>query len=354
MAVGMVASDGAQALGYMVYSLRKRFIEVHRMAVHPDYRNRGIGRMMIERIESKLHCIKRSRAVFVVRESNLEGQLFLKRNGYKATGIEWGRYDQPEEPGYKFLLSPFDNNLLTNRITNYGDATDGRITGAVSEYAEALQDGAKMPPIDVFHDGSDYWLGDGFHRYHAHRTAGIGTIPVNVHTGTARDARLHAIGANATHGLQRTAADKRRAVEMLLDDEEWSSKSDRQIAEKAKVSRPFAKKIIDERGRKSATVTGADGRTYKAADPSPPSPKGKAVSDFFDRKEGKKPDPPKPPARPEPEKEWRDAEWHKFYGDLIRWLNRRALYFETEVPEGLRKHLDAIGREFASWQGQQS
>lgn len=108
--------------------------------------------------------------------------------------------------------------------------------GAVSEYAEALQDGAKMPPIDVFHDGSDYWLGDGFHRYHAHRTAGIGTIPVNVHTGTARDARLHAIGANATHGLQRTAADKRRAVEMLLDDEEWSSKSDRQIAEKAKVS----------------------------------------------------------------------------------------------------------------------
>ena len=34
---------------------------------------------------------------------------------------------------------------------------------------------------------------------------------------------LHSVGANATHGLRRSNADKRRAVVLLLEDEEWSS-----------------------------------------------------------------------------------------------------------------------------------
>jgi len=37
-----------------------------------------------------------------------------------------------------------------------------------------------------------------------------------------RNAVLHAIGANAIHRLRRSNADKRKAVEMMLADDEWS------------------------------------------------------------------------------------------------------------------------------------
>ena len=46
---------------------------------------------------------------------------------------------------------------------------------------------------------------------------GIGAS-CEVRTGSLRDAILHAVGANATHGLRRSNADKRRAVAILLED----------------------------------------------------------------------------------------------------------------------------------------
>jgi hypothetical protein len=110
---------------------------------------------------------------------------------------------------------------------------------AVAEYAEAMEDGAKLPPVTVFFDRASYWLGDGYHRYHAHRQIGRMEIEVDLHEGSRRDAILHAVGANAAHGLRRTNADKRRSVALLLDDDEWSKWSDNEIAKRCAVSQPF-------------------------------------------------------------------------------------------------------------------
>src|SRR5437764_4898993 len=93
---------------------------------------------------------------------------------------------------------------------------------AVARYAETIE---SLPPIDVFFDGTDYWLADGFHRYHAHQRAGKGDIRCNVHKGNRRAAQLHAIGANSEHGEPRTIEDRRNAVTALLDDPEWSKQS---------------------------------------------------------------------------------------------------------------------------------
>ena len=54
-------------------------------------------------------------------------------------------------------------------------------------------------------------------------------ILAEVREGTRRDAILAAAAANATHGLRRTNADKRRAVLTLLRDPEWVKWSDRKI-----------------------------------------------------------------------------------------------------------------------------
>lgn len=101
---------------------------------------------------------------------------------------------------------------------------------AVADYADSIRSGAEMPAVVVFHDGADYWLADGFHRYHAHKAAEKASILADVQTGTQRDAVLYSLGANRTHGLRRTNQDKRKAVETLLKDSEWSSWSDNQIA----------------------------------------------------------------------------------------------------------------------------
>lgn len=153
----------------------------------------------------------------------------------------------------------------------------------VDDYQNEMRDGVVFPPVLVFYDGSAYWLADGFHRLLAHKlaymTPGLPgepggyrkpTIAAEVRAGTRRDAILHAVGANASHGLKRTNDDKRRAVETLLNDEEWSKWSNHEIARKCAVDE---KTVRNARERLQPTTdnpqstmrTGADGRTINVA-----------------------------------------------------------------------------------------
>lgn len=113
----------------------------------------------------------------------------------------------------------------------------------IDEYAEAMTQGAEFPPLTVYRDGSTFWLADGFHRIAAAKYAGRQHVVCDVQQGTIRDAILHAVGANANHGMRRTNADKRRAVETLLKDDEWARWSDNKIADSCGVSVPFVGKV---------------------------------------------------------------------------------------------------------------
>jgi uncharacterized ParB-like nuclease family protein len=86
----------------------------------------------------------------------------------------------------------------------------------VADYAEALAEGAKFPPVIVFHDGDRYIAADGFHRIHAAVRNGATQIECDVRKGGKTDALKFALGCNAHHGLRRTNADKRHAVGMAL------------------------------------------------------------------------------------------------------------------------------------------
>lgn len=130
-------------------------------------------------------------------------------------------------------------NIKTIRIDG---GTQSRVeinNEIVTEYADALKAGAEFPAVVVFNDGADSWLADGFHRFHAHNQAGKASIAVDVRTGTARDAVLYSLGANGTHGLNRTNADKRKAVQTMLADSEWAKWSDNAIAKACQVTHPF-------------------------------------------------------------------------------------------------------------------
>ena len=106
----------------------------------------------------------------------------------------------------------------------------------VGDYAELLLEDAKFPPVTVFNDGANYWLADGFHRFHANKKAGFLDIEADVIDGTRRDAILYSVGANSIHGLRRTNDDKRKAIATLLNDIEWGEWSDREIGRQCHVS----------------------------------------------------------------------------------------------------------------------
>lgn len=135
--------------------------------------------------------------------------------------------------------------LRLDQISRDGD-TQSRAEinhSVVEEYAEAFREGATFPPVTVYYDGKFYWLADGFHRVQATEAAGMRRIAADIRQGTRRDAVLHSVGANACHGLRRTNADKQRAVETLLRDEEWGQWSDNAIAKACGVSQPFVGKM---------------------------------------------------------------------------------------------------------------
>jgi regulator of replication initiation timing len=132
-----------------------------------------------------------------------------------------------------------------------------------------------MPPVTVFFDGKDYWLADGFHRYHAHKAAGFKEIECEQKTGTKRAAFIFSLGANATHGMPRTNEEKRDTVIIALNDPEICEMTDREIARICNVSHMTIGRIRKELDLQKA--------------PKPPkNPKG-----------GKPQAPKSPPAKPE-------------------------------------------------------
>jgi hypothetical protein len=116
----------------------------------------------------------------------------------------------------------------------------------VAQYADEMLNGDEFPPVVLFHDGKDYWLADGFHRYFANKRINSPGISAEVKEGSVRDAILHGIKANNKHGLRPTNEDKRKGVMTMLKDIEWQDLSNRDIAEICGVSHTLVNAIRKE------------------------------------------------------------------------------------------------------------
>ena len=138
----------------------------------------------------------------------------------------------------------------------------------VEDYAEVLAqyNGNEwpFPPLEVFHDGSQYLVASGFHRLLAARRHGRASVPCNVHAGTAWDALLFGMKANDEHGLRPTRADKRHAVELLLDSGKVMNQQ--QVADTAGVALRTVSRIVAERKPQNTPMAYSD-RSVEPDDP---------------------------------------------------------------------------------------
>ena len=152
----------------------------------------------------------------------------------------------------------------------FDERTQARVTidsQAVEEYAESLRCGHVLPPVDLFGAGEEVWIGDGWHRVLAHLKAELPSIEAHVYPGGFRDALLFAVGANGNHGLRRTIADKRRAIEILLTDDEWAKLSDRELARITRTSHPFVGSFRRERAAQLSPVPAVSGNVAAPTEP---------------------------------------------------------------------------------------
>lgn len=162
---------------------------------------------------------------------------------------------------------------LAQIIIDAGTQSRSCITeDVVTDYADRMTRGDEFPAIIVFHDGTDYFLADGFHRLLAAKRIKCLDIKAQVESGAKLDAIRYSIGANVANGLRRTASDKRRAIVMAL--ENFLDLSDRAIADICAVSHTTVaecRREVVSLGQMANTQkrTGKDGRQFKSSHPKP-------------------------------------------------------------------------------------
>jgi uncharacterized ParB-like nuclease family protein len=180
----------------------------------------------------------------------------------------------------------------------------------VREYAEAEREsGAVFDPLTVFKDRAGaHWLADGFHRLEAAKQNGRKKVMCEVIDGEYADALRYSLGANARHGLRRTAEDKAFAVKRAYENRKRLGlpevPSARLIADLVGVSNHF---VADQLGtvpswKDAQERTGSDGRTRPVPPPptrrpAPIAPAARAEQDEELEADEDRETPP-PPVRP--------------------------------------------------------
>lgn len=121
----------------------------------------------------------------------------------------------------------------------------------IDEYASLLsQHPDNWPfntPITVFEIDGKLYVADGFHRFKACLRSGCSKLSAFIRTGTWDDAVEFSLSANATHGLRRSNADKRKSVHTALSTDSIRSKSNREIARTCQVSEKLVRIVKEER-----------------------------------------------------------------------------------------------------------
>ena len=140
----------------------------------------------------------------------------------------------------------------------------------IREYAEAMENGTRFPPITVFLDleNEQYILADGFHRLFAHlRVKPNDPIITEQYLGDFWAAQWYSICANQSHGFRRTNKHKRNAIELAFFNPNGAGKTDGALSDELGLSPQFVQKVRKEMeadGRLTIVESriGKDGRVY--------------------------------------------------------------------------------------------
>lgn len=98
--IGMVAEIDGKVAGFIIYELHKNRLHILNFAIDPEFRRRGIGSAMVQKLLSKLSHQRRNQILLEVRETNLPAQLFFKKHNFRAISTLKDFYEDTTEDAY--------------------------------------------------------------------------------------------------------------------------------------------------------------------------------------------------------------------------------------------------------------
>ena len=120
--IGMVAEHDERVAGFMIYELHRNRLHILNFSVASEFRRRGVGQQMIDKLIGKLSSQRRNRVLLEVRETNLAAQLFFRKLGFRAISVLRDFYDDTTEDAYlmQYRYKPpvaDDLRIPVNRIS---------------------------------------------------------------------------------------------------------------------------------------------------------------------------------------------------------------------------------------------
>lgn len=97
LSLWLVACDDGVIAGYVGSQSVMGWADMMNLAVHPDYRRRGVGEALVSSLESGLSGNGVSVLTLEVRQSNENAIALYKKMGFEQVGVRPGYYRHPKE-----------------------------------------------------------------------------------------------------------------------------------------------------------------------------------------------------------------------------------------------------------------
>jgi ribosomal-protein-alanine N-acetyltransferase len=99
-----LAEHDGRIAGYILFWLLPGAIDIHNLAVHPDFRRRGLGRSLLENVITVARNRASSKVTLEVRKSNATAQRLYESVGFTVRGIRKGYYSDDGEDAFLMTL----------------------------------------------------------------------------------------------------------------------------------------------------------------------------------------------------------------------------------------------------------
>jgi [ribosomal protein S18]-alanine N-acetyltransferase len=100
----ILAEVEGRIVGYILFWLLPEEVDIHNIAVHPDFRRQGIGRLLLEQVVAAARGQERLRVTLDVRLSNAQAQNLYRSFGFVTRGVRKGYYSDNGEDALVMAL----------------------------------------------------------------------------------------------------------------------------------------------------------------------------------------------------------------------------------------------------------
>jgi ribosomal-protein-alanine N-acetyltransferase len=101
----VVAEFNGQIVGYVLFWLLPDEVDIHNIAVHSDFRRKGIGGALLDQVIARAQRRSSIRVTLEVRVSNSAARKLYERTGFVPVGLRRGYYSDNGEDAVAMHLN---------------------------------------------------------------------------------------------------------------------------------------------------------------------------------------------------------------------------------------------------------